>query len=1278
MKKIISFMLFFVAVCGVLSTYSQESPVYSFSPKDIFDYWVSRTPGFDPETSTGLITGGSGSGSGNYNPSQKRTDVRNANTGTSGSNMMYSGVYLSFIHNNSNAYLFHEQDSVWMQATDAQGVNVVFNAAVNSVAGRYRVVFEYSSTNENGRYIVVSCGSDTVWDIQHLGRPHRRTVAYTVQNSGSQTVQFRNRKLEPWPSGGNINFFGAYVFDISEGDGYLLHTPCDDAQGGRVIKSPQKIAYKIGDVVQLTAVPNPGYVWNGWDDGEEEMERIVTIEGTDRTLTALFSAVDYSFTANVEPEDNWGSISVDPVKERYNVGDRISLAATAASTAYEFINWSDGVTSPSRTFTMPAYDVVLSANFKSLTPRSITVLASPSGSGDITVTPRVPPATADVYFDTDVVDLMATPRSGYEFVQWSDGTDDPEYAVRFNGADITLTAEFRTATGNPPTPAPLPKPVVRVDLDMSGRQEKEVNEPRYESWVIGPGNYEQTFGDLTVSLAHAGSVGTGLRPGWHKTGIQAPYFARLVADGITVDGGDSGGQIEMTLKGLRKGTHKLLMYFNAWDTEANTYAPVDIFVDEVFKERVQPTNRVFNNADAAVSYFEFQVRDYQDVVVRIAAVTTGPENIKNVYFNAFELNVPNVKKQARYPSPVDMDEHVNADDGSVFLRWQKALDGVDSHDIYFGTDSAAVVTADRNSPLFKATKAAGDTLFLANDLYNMDTYYWRVDEVKDGVTTQGHVWSFRPRVLAFRGAEGYGKYARGGRGGKVVYVTNRNNSGPGSLREAVTNDVGPRYVVFAIGGRIDLEPGARITMNNHYVNVAGQTAPGKGVCITKASFGISGAKDAIVRFMRVRVGQWDVTIDGMGMNDANYSIMDHNSISWTLDEAFSSRSGKNFTLQRTFISEALNAAGHKNYSYGSTHGYAATIGGDTASFLCNLLAHCEGRNWSLGGGLDGDGYYAGHLDITNNVVFNHGGRVTDGGAYEVNFVNNYYRKGLNSTSGVLRAQHEGVGQGTQKYYATGNVLENVNGTFDCDGSEVLNPLNPSPCGCSDSWSSAQETRYNTYVAEPFFPNHATLLTARNAFKSVISDCGATMPVIDEHDLRVALEARDKTWKYRGSHTGKWGLPDHHLDVGGYEDYPEITLDLDEFDTDRDGLPNWYEIEISKTNPNSPLGDYSDTNTDPDRDGNTLMERYLEFMATPNFKTAKNRQVAIELSRYTRGYTDNPVYTEETPGNGAVTIDGNWARFQPALDFTGITYFEIKVTDAMGDSMIRRFAVRVTE
>src|SRR5262249_33618900 len=278
---------------------------------------------------------------------------------------------------------------------------------------------------------------------------------------------------------------------------------------------------------------------------------------------------------------------------------------------------------------------------------------------------------------------------------------------------------------------------------------------------------------------------------------------------------------------------------------------------------------------------------------------------------------------------------------------------------------------------------------------SLKTYYWRVDEITSkNVATPGTIWYFRPRHLAFPTAEGYGRFARGGRGGVVVHVTNLNDSGAGSLRDAIETERGPRLVVFDVSGIIPLA--SRLSIAQNYITVAGQTSPGKGICVRAAPFGATGAHDLIIQNVRVRLGAGQ-TYDGMGLQGSDHCIVDHCSISWTIDESFSSRNGKNITLQRTLISEALNIAGHQNYPAGTKHGHAASISGDVGSFHHNLLAHNEGRNWSLAGGLDGNGNFAGRLDIFDNVVYNWGGRTTDGGAHQVNFVGNTYKPGPAST-----------------------------------------------------------------------------------------------------------------------------------------------------------------------------------------------------------------------------------------------------------------------------------------
>jgi len=260
--------------------------------------------------------------------------------------------------------------------------------------------------------------------------------------------------------------------------------------------------------------------------------------------------------------------------------------------------------------------------------------------------------------------------------------------------------------------------------------------------------------------------------------------------------------------------------------------------------------------------------------------------------------IDDVNARATDPTPADGDLHADADNGTVTLQWAAPADGNTLFQyLFFGTDSAEVMAMDPSQAL---AVIETDTSYVVEGLDCKKVYYWRIDrEDSQENITKGELWSFQPRHLAFPGAEGYGRFAHGGRGGKVVYVTNLNDSGPGSLREAVTNDIGPRTIVFNVSGVIKLD--SRITVPSSDVTIAGQTAPGKGICISSAPFGIS--DDNICRFMRVRIGSGE-TYDGMGMAYADHAIMDHCSISWSIDEGFSSRGCKNLTLQRTMIAEA--------------------------------------------------------------------------------------------------------------------------------------------------------------------------------------------------------------------------------------------------------------------------------------------------------------------------------------------------------------------------------------
>lgn len=795
-------------------------------------------------------------------------------------------------------------------------------------------------------------------------------------------------------------------------------------------------------------------------------------------------------------------------------------------------------------------------------------------------------------------------------------------------------------------------PQIKVDFDMTGRSATEVNEPGYSAWAIPSAtSASATFSGVKVTLSKQGANGTTLRADWYKAGVQAPYYARLVNDGVKVDGGEAGAAILMRLENLPAGQHSLLVYSNTFASAAS-FAPLDISVNgKGVVDNLKVSNRVETNAKAASAYLTFTaVNGAADILFK-ADTSTGAAD-KNVVINAFELNTPNVVDQATAPQPASGDFHVDADSGSAILRWTAAA-SASKHHIYLGTNEKDVLNATTSSSIYKGASTA--TSYSVAKSYSGQTYYWRIDQEKaNGIITKGNLWSFRARQLAFPGAEGYGRFAIGGRGGKVVKVTNLNDSGAGSLREAIENDSGPRTIVFDVSGIITLN--SRLSLASQYVTIAGQTAPGKGILVRGAPFGLSGARDVIAQHYRVRVGGGD-TADGIGMAGSDHTIIDHVSAGWSIDEIFSSRNAKNITLQRTMLSEALNVAGHKNYPAGTAHGYAASIGGDKGSFHHNLLAHNEGRNWSLAGGLDGNANFAGKLDIFNNVVYNWGGRTTDGGANQVNFVNNYYKPGAATrVFHALKPDYEDNFGGMQQYYYAGNVMP---GQFDESNSTKGRSMTGQPF-----------TGYPAWVDKPFFPSYATIHSAKAAYKTVLSDVGANQPVFDTHDIRIVNETLNGTYTYKGSKSGKPGLIDHENDAGGYESYP-TTYRANGWDSDNDGLPNWWEIWFD-LNPNSAAGDFSDANNDSDRNGYTQLETYLQWKANMHFNINAGQTVSINLRDAFRGYTASPAYKASDVVNGSVSISGSTAVFTPAS--CGLASFTLQVTDSEGDSMMRKVGV----
>jgi len=409
--------------------------------------------------------------------------------------------------------------------------------------------------------------------------------------------------------------------------------------------------------------------------------------------------------------------------------------------------------------------------------------------------------------------------------------------------------------------------------------------------------------------------------------------------------------------------------------------------------------------------------------------------------------------------------------------------------------------------------------------------------------------------LAFPGAEGYGRFALGGRGGKVLFVTNLNDKGPGSLRAAIEAQE-PRIVIFNISGTIELQSNLRI--EHPRITIAGQTAPGDGICLRKYPLIIS-ADDSVVRYIRVRLGdEADNKVDGIDVSDAENVIVDHCSVSWTLDEAVNTYHGtKNVTIQWCLISESLH-----NSRLQQGHGFAASLGGINTSYHHNLLANNAGRNPSIAGENSNPTI---NLDFRNNVIFNWQYRTLDGRPCSINVVNNYYKVGPASRKDIRIVKIQCLEDGSfGRWYVQGNVFEDHSRSRRRNGLVVIDSPNV-------SLKSAM-------IDEPVDFAPVVTETAEAAFENVLLYAGAIRPKRDSHDQRIIREVQS------GRTTFGNGIISSQTDVGGW---PELLSTQPQQDIDADGMSDEWERRFS------PNGDLSLQNSmDLDNDGYTNLEEYL--------------------------------------------------------------------------------------
>ncbi|MNK10077.1 hypothetical protein D3C87_280920 [compost metagenome] len=431
------------------------------------------------------------------------------------------------------------------------------------------------------------------------------------------------------------------------------------------------------------------------------------------------------------------------------------------------------------------------------------------------------------------------------------------------------------------------------------------------------------------------------------------------------------------------------------------------------------------------------------------------------------------------------------------------------------------------------------------------------------------------QALAFPGAEGFGKDVTGGRGGRVIKVTNLNNAGTGSLRAAV-EAAGKRIVIFEISGTIELQ--SKLSIINNDITIAGQTAPGDGITLKNHPVVVQGS-NVIIRFMRFRMGdEGGVEADAIGAFETRDIIVDHCSMSWSVDECVSFYNNDNFTLQWSIISESLRNSAHAK----GAHGYGGIWGGKNASFHHNLIANHDSRNPRFGERANSAYALTDLVDYRNNVVYNWGGNSSYGGeAMNINIVNNYYKPGPATKSGVMdriyspdknKEATSAVFDKWGKFFISGNVVDGrTNPTADNWTYGVYNQTH-SQYG-TVSQQDKEAMRLNT--AHPI-NNNVVTHTAEIAYEKVLEIGGASFKR-DAVDERIITHVKNKTFTAHGSSgdaLSRFGIIDRPADVGGW---PVLNTLPPLKDTDGDGMPDEWEIS-KKLDPNKANANGRDLST----------------------------------------------------------------------------------------------------
>jgi hypothetical protein len=480
--------------------------------------------------------------------------------------------------------------------------------------------------------------------------------------------------------------------------------------------------------------------------------------------------------------------------------------------------------------------------------------------------------------------------------------------------------------------------------------------------------------------------------------------------------------------------------------------------------------------------------------------------------------------------------------------------------------------------------------------------------------------AFSQQLPAFPGAEGFGKYTSGGRGGKVVYVTtladDAEGTTEGSLRWAMKQYPDePLTVCFAVTGEIRLVKDLRINRKNY--TIAGQTAPGVGIVITHNKVNCGGSENFIIRNIRFRIGRNDVngdiiTQNAFGAENCSQYIIDHCEFGWSTEENMNTYDSHFITVQYCIVHEGLNNSGHPK----GARGYGCQWGGSPATYHHNLLVNNNKRSCRFNGAQSND--YVVYLDYINNVQYNYEGgsngcyggentaKLAEGeynglnSAHECNFVNNYYKPGPNTTNSTKLffmssyARSGATSWAPSQWYVAGNIMEGVDKinadnwqgvksekTYTVEQLRVDTLIRTK----TPWWRWTEDSIYGKYDFESLAYAAGTFETAENAFQTVLDTAGVFPR--DHVANRLVADTKAGTFTYRGSKTDKKGIIDTEDDAEGFYAYTEVAAMTD---TDKDGMPDEWET-ANGCNPQD-----ADNNV-LHESGYTMLEMYLNYAMT---------------------------------------------------------------------------------